>query len=179
MKLYLIRHGETVHNKQDIVQGWHDSPLTDFGHEQAVDVAQQLAELKPTIIFASDLGRTWQTTQELHKVLGDLPILYDWRLRERCMGNAEGKKHDSVDRDELRGLKPNTKVKGLEPMDRFTERVVHFISDLLDFKEHESVVIVTHNGTINRFAFLTDESQYQWTEYPNGDLLELELKAGY
>ena len=67
----------------------------------------------------------------------------------------------------------------MESMDDFTERVLHFISDLLGFADkHEEVVIVTHNGTINRFAYLTDSEKYQWTEYQNGGVLELELKAG-
>lgn len=179
MKLYLIRHGETVLNKQGTVQGWHDSELTPHGHEQAAEASKRLADLKPTIIFSSDLGRAQQTAAELHKLLGDVPLLFDWRLRERMMGDAEGKHHSEIDRAELRGLKPNTTVKDLEPMEDFTERVLHFISDLLGFADqHEEVVVVTHNGTINRFAYLTDSSTYQWTEYQNGDVLELELQAG-
>ena len=31
MKLYLIRHGETLFNTQKRVQGWCDSPLTENG----------------------------------------------------------------------------------------------------------------------------------------------------
>lgn len=179
MKLYLLRHGETLLNKQDTVQGWHDSELSDLGREQARDVIKQLDGLKPTIIFSSDLGRAQQTAAEVRESLGDVPLLLDWRLRERMMGDAEGKHHSEVDREELRGLKPNTSVKDLEPMDDFTERVLHFISDLLGFADtHEEVVIVTHNGTINRFAYLTDSEKYQWTEYQNASVLELELKAG-
>lgn len=179
MKLYLIRHGETVLNKADTVQGWHDSELTELGLEQAADVSKMLADTKPTMIFSSDSGRTQQTAVIIRKQLGDIPLLLDWRLRERMMGDAEGKHHSEIDRAELRGIKPNTSVKGLEPQEAFTERVLHFISDLLDFSDkHKEVIIVTHNGTINRFAFLTDNEKYSFTEYPNGDVLELELKAG-
>lgn len=179
MKLYLIRHGETVDNKRGISQGWHDSSLTELGLKQADEVAKKLKDAKPTIIFTSDLGRAQQTAAIVRKDLGDIPALSDWRLRERMMGDAEGKNHTELDTDELRGLKPNDTVKNMESMDRFTERVLHFISDLLDFAdEHQEVVIVTHNGTLNRFAFLTDEEKYTWTLYPNGDVLELELKAG-
>lgn len=179
MKLYLIRHGETVHNKDSIVQGWHDSELTERGRTQADEASKQLAGLKPTIIFSSDLGRAQQTAAAVRKDIGELPVLFDWRLRERMMGDAEGKHHGDIDRDELRGLKPQATMKDLEPIEVFTERVLHFISDLLDFSErHEEVVIITHNGTINRFAYLTDNDAYTWTEYPNGEVLELELHAG-
>ena len=35
MKLYLMRHGETLFNTQKRVQGWCDSPLTENGILQA------------------------------------------------------------------------------------------------------------------------------------------------
>lgn len=179
MKLYLIRHGETLLNKQDMVQGWEDSELTELGIKQASEVSKQLTGLKPTIIFSSDLGRARQTAEAVSEDLGGIPILYDWRLRERMMGDAQGKHHNEVDRDELRGLKPNATVKDLEPMERFTERIMHFVSDLLDFKPaHEEIIVVTHNGAINRFAYLTDHEKYEWTDYDNGDVLELELHSG-
>ena len=34
--LYLVRHGQTELNVQSILQGWHDSPLTARGREQAL-----------------------------------------------------------------------------------------------------------------------------------------------
>lgn len=179
MKLYLIRHGETVDNKRGISQGWHDSSLTELGLKQADEAAEKLVGAKPTIIFASDLGRAQQTAVAVQKDFGGIPVLSDWRLRERMLGDAEGKNHTELDTDELRGLKPANTVKNMEPMEAFTERVLHFISDLLDFADtHQEVAIVTHNGTLNRFAYLTDEDKYQWTLYPNGDVLELELKSG-
>lgn len=178
MKLYLIRHGETVLNSQDTVQGWLDSELTERGHEQARKAVTQLEGVKPTIVFSSDLTRAQQTAEEVRKVFADVPVLLDWRLRERMMGDAQGKHHTEVDVNELRGLKPNTTVNDMEPMEAFTDRVLHFISDLLDFADrHEEVVIVTHNGTINRFAYLTDKEKYHWTAYPNGDVLTLELRS--
>lgn len=178
MKLYIIRHGETVHNTEGIVQGWSDSELTEHGRQQAKKAGKELAELKPTIVFASDLGRVQQSLVEIRKSLGDVPVLLDWRLRERRYGEAEGKHKSDYAADELSGLTDNPAVKDLETVDALTERVLHFISDLLDFNEHEHVAIVTHNGVINRFAFLTDESKYVWREYTNGDILELELKSG-
>ena len=34
--LYLVRHGQTELNVQSILQGWHDSPLTARGRQQAL-----------------------------------------------------------------------------------------------------------------------------------------------
>lgn len=33
--LYLVRHGQTMFNRQKRIQGWCDSPLTDMGKRQA------------------------------------------------------------------------------------------------------------------------------------------------
>lgn len=40
MKLYLMRHGETLFNTQKRVQGWCDSPLTENGIWQAEQAKQ-------------------------------------------------------------------------------------------------------------------------------------------
>ena len=42
MKLYLMRHGETLFNTQKRVQGWCDSPLTENGIWQAEQVKEYL-----------------------------------------------------------------------------------------------------------------------------------------
>ena len=44
MKLYLMRHGETLFNTQKRVQGWCDSPLTENGIWQAEHANQYFAK---------------------------------------------------------------------------------------------------------------------------------------
>ena len=44
MKLYLMRHGETLFNTQKRVQGWCDSPLTENGIWQAEQAKQYFAK---------------------------------------------------------------------------------------------------------------------------------------
>lgn len=38
MKIYLVRHGQTLFNQQKKVQGWCDSPLTQEGIQQAKEL---------------------------------------------------------------------------------------------------------------------------------------------
>lgn len=33
--IYLVRHGETLANRQGILQGWSNNPLDDTGRKQA------------------------------------------------------------------------------------------------------------------------------------------------
>lgn len=61
-RIYLIRHGETVWNREDRVQGHLDSPLTARGEAQARAIGRTLAVLleddEPFVMIVSPLGRT-------------------------------------------------------------------------------------------------------------------------
>jgi len=69
MKLYLIRHGETVDNVAGLYAGVRDSALTNHGVEQARRLSEHLAKsgLKITHIFASPLSRAYKTAEAVHK----------------------------------------------------------------------------------------------------------------
>ena len=43
MKILLIRHGETIANKTQLVLGTSDVPLTDLGRRQAKAAAQKIS----------------------------------------------------------------------------------------------------------------------------------------
>ncbi len=99
MNLVIIRHGETFANTlydtdKQILIGALDSDvtlLTKHGKEQAEECRKQLMESKiyDTIdeIYSSDLQRTIQTSRIIFK---DKDIIFDKRLRERSLGDAQG-----------------------------------------------------------------------------------------
>jgi len=89
MRIYFIRHGQTVENLHDILQGQQPGTLTELGHAQAERVAERLREVPFDAIYASDLGRTLATAQPLADAIG-LPILPEPALRERNLGVLEG-----------------------------------------------------------------------------------------
>jgi broad specificity phosphatase PhoE len=97
-QLFLIRHGETVHNVAGIAQGWNDSALSDNGTRQAERVAMRIAALKPTELYSSPLGRALSTAQLIaDKAALDVTALDD--LREMSYGQWEGKSFLDVRRD--------------------------------------------------------------------------------
>lgn len=88
---YMIRHGETEANRAHIMAGSLDSPLTDFGIEQAQharDVVAQL-EVKPVAIFHSNLSRARVTAEIINESL-DVPLHEDADLAEFHAGDFEG-----------------------------------------------------------------------------------------
>ncbi|KAK0810153.1 hypothetical protein LTR02_013663 [Friedmanniomyces endolithicus] len=73
MKVYLIRHGETVDNVAGLYAGVRDSALTIHGVEQARRLGEHFAKtnnIHLTHIFASPLSRAFKTAEALLKAQG-------------------------------------------------------------------------------------------------------------
>jgi broad specificity phosphatase PhoE len=95
--LYFVRHGETEWNRQGIIQGWTDVPLSEAGHLQARAVAQALkADLVDTATYeflVSPMLRTQQTMAHISKALniGEGRITTEPLLKELGFGIWEGR----------------------------------------------------------------------------------------
>lgn len=94
--IYLLRHGETVFNRQRRLQGQGDSPLTERGIEQAWSMGQRLrsllGDLSSLRLITSPLGRCRHTAALVADALGfdkDL-IEPEPRLMEHAYGHWEG-----------------------------------------------------------------------------------------
>ena len=61
MKLYLVRHGQSVANLHAYYTGQCDAPLTDLGRQQAAEAAKKLEHLKFDKVYTSDLSRAAET----------------------------------------------------------------------------------------------------------------------
>lgn len=93
-KLVLLRHGESVWNKENRFTGWTDVGLTDKGIEEAHEGARQLMAKGYTfdVAYTSVLKRAIET---LWIVLRDMdlmwiPVYRHWRLNERHYGALQG-----------------------------------------------------------------------------------------
>ncbi|XP_053397380.1 uncharacterized protein LOC123552906 [Mercenaria mercenaria] len=91
--LTFVRHGETLYNRRNIIQGQSDIPLSSLGEKQAQLVAERLQNERFTHIFSSDLSRAHETAKAISDCnrVCRCDITLDRRLRERRFGSAEGK----------------------------------------------------------------------------------------
>lgn len=89
---YIARHGKTMLNTLDRVQGWSDAPLTPEGIEVAEYLGKGLKGINFKAAYTSDLGRATQTTNIVLKAKGDkkIPITETDGLRETNFGSYEG-----------------------------------------------------------------------------------------
>ena len=88
--ILLVRHGETVDNARQIMQGQTQGELNERGREQARQVAERLAADPVDVIIASDLLRAIQTA-EIIAAPHSLPVVTTPLLRERDWGGFTGR----------------------------------------------------------------------------------------
>ena len=65
MILTLVRHGETIENKEKIIMGQLDGTLSELGIQQAKKLAERLKDERFDYIFSSDLARAANTAKEI------------------------------------------------------------------------------------------------------------------
>ena len=94
LKLVLVRHGESVWNKENRFTGWTDVDLSDKGILEAHEAGKVLREGGYTfdVAYTSVLKRAirtlWITLDELDQMW--LPVFRNWRLNERHYGALQG-----------------------------------------------------------------------------------------
>lgn len=92
-ELYIVRHGKTMFNTLQRVQGWCDTPLTKFGVAGIQDLSHGLKDIDFVEAVSSDSGRAIETMRILlseHPQGAELPYRVDQRIREWCFGSLEG-----------------------------------------------------------------------------------------
>ena len=79
MRILLLRHGQSEANKEHIIQGHMDSPLSDLGRDQAKNVGKKLLDSEITFdaVYSSDLIRAKETAKIITKILGVEKIAFD------------------------------------------------------------------------------------------------------
>lgn len=92
--LVLIRHGESVWNKENRFTGWKDVPLSDKGHEEAAAAGRLLKaegfafDEAYTSVLKRAIRTLWHVMEEMDLMW--IPVTRSWRLNERHYGALQG-----------------------------------------------------------------------------------------
>ncbi len=100
MRLVLLRHGESVWNKENRFTGWTDVDLSENGVKEAENAGKLLKEKGFTfdVSFTSVLKRANRTLEIVLKEMNlNIPVNYSYRLNERHYGALQG-----LNKDEMR-----------------------------------------------------------------------------
>lgn len=186
MKIYLLRHGQTVMNQSHVLQGQTNSDLNKKGVEQAKDVGERIRQMGLHFdrIYCSPLHRTVQTCYYATGMEEDQIILDD-RLKEIDLGELEGVRFDSIEK-ELRDAfmrKPfdYDAPMGGETIQNVVDRAQNFLEDLKKTENDDTVLIVSHGGAIHGLLFCMTSKPKDAFWLPmieNCALIETELKDG-
>lgn len=124
--LYLTRHGKTMLNVSDRVQGWSDAVLTPDGIAVAQDLGRGLKDTPFASVYSSDSGRAMETARVVQEFSGQtqLPLQIDPRLREFNFGSYEADLNTTLWNDAARfdGLAMEDWLKKFTPK-RFADTV--------------------------------------------------------
>lgn len=100
LRITIVRHAETEHNTNHLMQGWSDSPITALGTRQIEAVARRLSSERFDLFFSSDLQRTRTTAEGIRAALDPAPALeLTELLREWNFGGHEERKASDVWRE--------------------------------------------------------------------------------
>jgi len=152
LRIYLVRHGETVWNVEKRLQGWKDSPLTDNGLRSAKRLAKRLQGIRLDRVFSSDQKRALITAEIIAKDRG-IPIEVLSSLRELNFGSWEGMTISEI--ETLYPLEYSTYKTdpdryisvGGENIEQLFDRASKALETIGSCGE-ENVLVVTHGVTI-------------------------------
>lgn len=94
IKLVLLRHGESIWNKENLFTGWADVDLSENGKKEAARAGELLKSegFSFDVAFTSVLKRAIRTLWITLDVLDLMwiPVEHSWRLNERHYGALQG-----------------------------------------------------------------------------------------
>ena len=99
MKLVLLRHGQSIWNKENKFTGWTDVELSEKGIEEAKEAGELLKQnnIKLDIAFTSVLKRANDTLNYVLEEMNlNIPIKYSYKLNERHYGALQGLNKDET-----------------------------------------------------------------------------------
>ncbi len=158
MRCYLVRHGQTLWNGENRLQGHSDLSLSPLGCEQAKRVGGYFSSLRsatrPFRLYTSHLKRSLETAQAITHHVG-VAATIDTGLAEICLGAWEGLTPEEIDARfdgayQLWRQQPSQVIiPGAESLEAFRGRVRRaFATMLARHPDDEALVVVSHGGVI-------------------------------
>lgn len=155
-EICLVRHGETLWNREFRLQGAKDIPLSEIGIAQAQAAASRLSKENWDILYSSDLSRAKVTAEHLNLDLG-IPHYIEAGLRERNFGPLEGMKREDIEQkypNVLHHSAGEQVISGVESYEALCQRVQETIKTIACRHVGKKILIVSHGASINAFLHM-------------------------
>lgn len=171
MNIYIVRHGETAFNIDDIrVRGRKDVPLSELGIENAIKTGNELASITLDKIYYSKLSRAKDTALKIQEHQPSADLIEEPLLLDISFGDWEGKTADEAFSPELKQKWHSNPHDVLIPNGETFYQVLDRLHRLflrLRTQEEENIALVSHGAVINLiFVYLTEtHPSHYWNFY--------------
>lgn len=157
MKLIILRHGETLANATNIIEGHTPGKLSDIGIEQAKRIALRLKDERIDTILCSDLTRALETAKQIRNHHLQTPFLVTKELRETYFGEWEGKSRGYAGFKD--GYKPPLPADA-ETAEESYNRAKKFLEETSKKFSNKTILVITHNAFYKAIVAVITEKNY-------------------
>ncbi len=158
MKLIIVRHAETIENSNGIIQGHIPGKLSPKGIDQAKKLAQRLRSERIRNIYSSDLARAVDTTAEIKKFHPGVPVRYLEIMRERNLGELQGKKREDLINPSFEKKPLVLETKNGESVKELISRAEKILELMVSAHPDDTILLVMHGGTGKAMMTLLEKS---------------------
>ena len=147
--IYLVRHGQTAWNKEEVFRGRADVSLNEAGLREASLAAEYFRGMEIQAIYSSPLSRAWQTAQKIGEVVRREIAPLDG-INDMCFGTWEGQslrdvqKNDGERYTQWREAPHLVKIPGGESLDEVRVRAMAALEEVVRSHVGTSVILVSH-----------------------------------
>ena len=182
-KLILVRHGESVWNKENRFTGWTDVDLSERGEQEARRAGELIKkhDLFFDVAYSSVLKRAIRTQHILAEVADRVwvPEVHHWRLNERHYGALQGLNKAETDdsrcavfEDKYRDVDPAVLPLG-ESLALTITRVLPFWQDYIapSLLLGKTVLVTAHGNSLRALIKYLDDISDE-------EIVKLEIPTG-
>ncbi len=149
-RLYLVRHGESLGNKDQIFLGHIDRDLTPLGYRQAELLKGFFENIELSGVYSSDRKRAYNTALATARYKG-LEIIPKKELREIFAGKWEGKTYTQISemypdtwRDWRAANVPDLRPDDGESLCEMFERIKNCLTEIAKENIGKNILIALH-----------------------------------
>ncbi len=170
MDIYIVRHGQTALNVNDIIRGRIPIELDETGQRQASRLGKYLASLEIEALYAGPLNRTMATARAIAGHHPGLVVQTSEGLNDLDFGEWERRS-----RDEVRRLYPEAyiawlehpeqlRIPGGESLAEARDRALGTVNEIVS-RHSGNIVLVTHRAMIHVLccALLGLDNSHFWS----------------
>jgi len=147
--IYLVRHGQTAWNKEEIFRGRTDIPLDETGLKQAELAGEYFRGMEIHAIYSSPLSRAWETAQKISQI-HNLKVQPLQGILDMSFGKWEGQSHRDIQKNDKeiyrqwREEPHQVRLPGGESLDEVRARSMAALEGVIRENPGKTLILVSH-----------------------------------